>query len=99
MPVTSSILIADARGIPSLQLLQKNNKPSEIAQIINHNLHPSSEITIEKSNLLTRTERKNARQKIRNRSCQRSVLAQAKTQMKDLLDWMYRFNGVATKYL
>jgi len=26
-------------------------------------------------------------------------MAQAKSQMKDLLDWMSRFNGVATKYL
>ncbi len=99
MPLTSSILVADARGIPCLQLLQKKKKTLEIAQILSENLHPSAEIASDKSNLLTRTEKKKTRQKIRNRASHRSIMAQAKTKMADLTDWMARFNGVATKYL
>ncbi len=99
MPVTCSILVTDARGIPCLQLLRKKKKTIEIAQLINENLHPSAQIATEKSNLLTRAERTDSRQKIRNPACRRSILSQAKTQMADLTDWMARFNGVATKYL
>ncbi len=99
MPVTSSVLVADARGIPCLQLLRKEKKTLEIAQILSINLHPSAEIAADKSNLLTRTGRKEARQKIRNRTCRRSILSQAKAQVQDLMAWMARFNGVATRYL
>ncbi len=99
MPVTSSILVADARGMPCLELLQNKKKPLQIAQMLEANLHPLAEIATEKSNLLTRTDRKEARQKIRNRAYHRNIMAQAKTQMTELMDWMARFNGVATKYL
>ncbi len=98
-PETRSILIADARGIPCLQLLHEKTKTAEVSKLVDENLHPSAEIANEKTNLLTRAEKKTARSKICHRASRRSIMAQAKAAVKDLESWMARFNGVATRYL
>ncbi len=99
MPETRTILIADARGILCLQQLKKKNRRAEVSEIIAENLHPSAEIASEKTNLLTRAEKKADKKKILNNTCSKSIMAQAKMKISDLNDWMARFNGVATKYL
>ncbi len=99
MPQTRSILVADARGIPCLQLLQEKHKPAEVSQLLVNKLHHSAEIANEKINLLTRPEKKTARNKTRHRASRRSIMVQAEARLKDLEGWMARFNGVATRYL
>ncbi len=85
MPETRIILIADARGIPCLQLLQNKKKRNEVSELLTENVHPSSEIARKKQPADPRRTK--------------SIMAQATAKIKDLTDWMSRFNSVATRYL
>ncbi len=99
MPVTRSILVTDARGIPSLHLLTKKNKIAEITDQLLDSLSSSTEIASEKSNLLTRAVNKTDRKTIIHKTCKKNIMSQSKATVCDLNLWMERFNGVATKYL
>ncbi len=98
-PDTRTVLVADARGIPCLQLLQTRNKVNEISDVLAHNLHPDSEIAGQKNNLLTRASRKTGISEIKHRSSRKSITAQVEKTAGQLEGWMERFHGVATKYL
>ncbi len=99
MPVTRSIMVTDARGIPSLHLLTKKNKITEISDQLTDSLSSTVEIASAKTNLLTRAEKRVDRKKIMHKTCKKNIMAQAKAQVNELGLWMERFNGVATKYL
>ncbi len=99
MPETRSVLIADARGIPCLHLLQEKKPVDELAGLLAHKLHPSAEIAGDKSNILTRAKRKTGKTEIRHKTIKKSITAQARKTADELAGWMARFNGVATKYL
>ncbi len=98
-PETRSVLIADARGIPCLKLLQNKKPVNELAEILANKLHPSAEIAGLKSNILTRAKRKSGKTEIKHKARNKSIMAQAQKTVDELAGWMARFNGVATKYL
>ncbi len=91
--------MTDARGIPCLQLIQKNNKVNEIVNLLSSNIHPEASIACEKTNLLTRAQHKIDRKEIQHQASKQSIEAQAKKTVSEVKKWMQRFNGVATKYL
>ncbi len=99
MPETRSVLIADARGIPCLHLLQEKKPVDELAGLLANKLHVSAEIAGERSNILTRAKRKTGKTEVRHKASRKSITAQARKTAGELAGWMKRFNGVATKYL
>ncbi len=99
MPETRSVLFADARGIPCLQLLQSKKPVNELVEILTNKLHPSTEIAGAKSNILTRAKRKTGKDEVKHKARNKSITAQAQKTVDELAGWMSRFNGVATKYL
>ncbi len=98
-PKTHSVLMTDARGIPCLQLIQKNNKVNEIVNLLSSNIHPEALIACEKTNLLTRAQHKIDRKEIQHQASKQLIVTQAKKMVSEVKNWMQRFNGVATKYL
>ncbi len=98
-PDTRSVLIADARGIPCLQVLQSKNKVGEISDLLGRRLHHESEIAVPKINLQSRALRRSGKPEITHRSISKSIVAQAQKTVGQLTDWMSRFRGVASKYL
>ncbi len=99
MPDTHTLLIADARGIPAVQLLVAKKKPLEAAKIITGSLLPISKICSQKSNILSRAIHKIPHKLLQNRSEAKVLAKLASVTASKLSDWMARFNGVATKYL
>ncbi len=99
MPDTNSLIIADARGIPCLQLLEKKNRVSESAKLLVNNTLQSTQIAVSKSNILTRAKRKIERIEIKHAGSEKLIVSQVSKTVKDLKLWMEKFHGVATKYL
>lgn len=99
MPETHSIFIADARGIPCIQLLLKPKKTYEAALLISNTLRPSSKFEIIKTNLLTRVSRKITTLQTKNKFESTYLAKQVVDAVAELSGWMARFKGVATKYL
>lgn len=98
-PDTRSVLIADARGIPCLHVLQNKNKVGEMSDLLGRRLHPATEIAATKINLQSRARRRSGKHEITHRSIGKNIASQAQKIAGQLADWMSRFRGVASKYL
>ena len=99
MQETHSLLISDARGIPSLQLMVNKHKTFEAALQITNTMRSTAQIQILGSNLLSRASRKIPHNTLQNKSVGGFLLSQVVDSANKLTGWMARFNGVATKYL
>lgn len=98
-PDTRSVLIADARGIPCINVLQSKNKVGEISEILECRLHHESEIAVPKISLLSRAQQRSGKYGISHRSTRKNIATQAQKTVEQLTSWMIRFHGVASKYL
>ncbi len=98
-PDTRSVLIADARGIPCINVLNSKNKVGEISDLLRCRLHSATEIASPKINLQSRARRRSGKPEIIHRSIGKNIVAQAQKTVELLAGWMFRFRGVASKYL
>lgn len=99
MPVTHSLFIADARNIPSIHLLVKTNKTLETALHISNTLRDATKINLAKTKLLSRASKKISHKIMSNKTAAHALAEHVSGSCNNLMQWMARFNGVATKYL
>ena len=98
-PASRTMLIADARGIPCLQLLPEKCTALKASQILASSLNPSASIACRPAHLLTRALQMAGCASVEHRSIRKKLVLKVSTVQAQLELWMARFNGVATKYL
>ncbi len=98
-PATRTILIADARGIPCLQMLPDKCTAVRASQILAANLSDNASIACRPAHLLSRATEMTGCTSVEHRILRNKLIRQVNTVQAQLKQWMGRFNGVATKYL
>ena len=98
-PVSRTILVTDARGIPCLQLLPGKCTAFKTSQILASSLSTSASVAHNHAHLLTRAVQMSGRHTVEHRVLRKKLVAQAVSIQNKIVFWMERFNGVATKYL
>jgi hypothetical protein len=98
-PASRTLLIADARGIPCLQLLPEKCTALKASQILASGLTPSASIACRPAHLLTRAVQMTGSPAVEHRALWEKLIVTVSTVQAQLELWMARFNGVATKYL
>jgi hypothetical protein len=98
-PVTRTFLIADAQGIPCLQLLPPNCTALEASKTLRSVLPQTSNIAFVPAKLLTRALRFAECMYLKHKASRKKLIVKARRTVTELNKWMYRFRGVATKYL
>ena len=98
-PATKTILVADARGIPCLQLLPDKCTKLHASQILSSSVSASASIVCRPAHLLSRAAEMTGLPRVEQRSLHKKLSAKIDSVQAELVFWMDRFNGVATKYL
>ncbi len=98
-PATRTVLVADARGIPCLQLLPDKCTALKASHILSASLSDSASIACRPAHLLTRAVEMTGRASVEQRELQKKLVAKVNLAQDRIEFWMERFNGVATKYL
>jgi transposase-like protein len=98
-PATRTILVADARGIPCLQLLPEKCTVVKASQILKSSLSGSASIACRPAHLLRRAAEMTGRATVEQRALRENLVMKINSVQTRIERWMERFNGVATKYL
>ncbi len=98
-PASQTILVADARGIPCLQMLPDKCTALKASKILASSLSDTASIACRPAHLLTRAVQMTGRVAVEHRAIRTQLIVQVKSVLARLEQWMERFNGVATKYL
>ena len=98
-PATLTVLVADARGIPCLQLLPDKCTALKASQILKSSLSDTATVAYRHAHLLSRAVPMTGCPTVEHRALRKKLIAKINTVQTQLAFWMERFNGVATKYL
>ncbi len=98
-PATKTVLVADARGIPCLQILPDKCTAFKASQVLALSLSESASVVCRPAHLLTRAVEMTGRATVEQRELRTKLLLSVRMVQTTIGLWMERFNGVATKYL
>ncbi len=98
-PASRTILMADANGVPCLQLMPDRCTAASAAKLLATSISPSTSVACKPAHLLTRAIRITGRTTVLHTSLRNTLVKQAKARQAEIEQWMERFHGVATKYL
>lgn len=98
-PASNALLATCVKGIPCLQLLPSKSTVVNAAKLLSICLTPNTAIACKPAKLLANAVRLSDRVTVQHAILKMKLLANTRTVLKELEQWMRRFRGVATKYL